>query len=289
MKKNSSKYFKKLTNRYRIVILNEKTFEEKTAFALTPLNTLTLFSITFLIFFFMVYGLIAYTPLREYIPGYSQFRNTEEFAELIMKADSMENQLYTTEIYLANLKRIITGTIGETAEDSAELAKPITKVRSEYFKTSREDSLLRDEIENADNYSLSYSSQASSKEKASNILFYPPVKGFISDRFNAATRHYAVDIVAEPKLGIKATMDGTVIFADWSVNTGHVIVLQHANNLISVYKHNSELFKKVGNFVRAGEVIAIIGESGELTTGPHLHFELWQNGHPMDPEKHIVF
>ena len=98
-----------------------------------------------------------------------------------------------------------------------------------------------------------------------------------------------MDVVANKDEAIKAIQDGTVVFTGWTVETGYVIALQHPGNIVSVYKHNSVLLKKEGNIVRAGESIAIIGESGELSTGPHLHFEIWINGNPMDPKDYVVF
>lgn len=293
MSKRRKEYFKKLTNRYRIVILNEQSYEEKTAFALTPLNLLMLFSFVFVVFFLLTYLLWAFSPLKELLPGQSYYKTVENEAELRTSLDSLKQRNEANEHYLQIVKNVLTGEVAneDTSNISkAEMKRPGKGEKINLMKIGKDDSILRTQMENQDKYDLTNpeNKSAESKEKAAPV-FYPPVKGIITQHFNPARGHYAIDIVSKPEEGIKAVMDGTVIFTGWTAETGHVIMLQHANNLVSVYKHNSVLLKKVGTFVHAGEVIAIIGNTGELSTGPHLHFELWQNGKPLDPEKFIVF
>lgn len=143
-------------------------------------------------------------------------------------------------------------------------------------------------IETEEKYNL-FNKAGSTPGNISNFIFLQPLKGAITNRFNIKKQHYGVDVVAPKNEAIKATLDGTVIFAEWTVETGYVIQLQHADNIVSIYKHNSVLHKKVGDHVKAGEVVAIVGNSGEFSTGPHLHFELWYNGIPINPEDYMMF
>ena len=153
---------------------------------------------------------------------------------------------------------------------------------------AKEDSLLRDYVEREDSYSLKATS-ASSSSSESRLYYFTPLKGTVTNTFNQAEAHFGVDIVAPKNEAIKAALDGTVIFADWTVETGYVIQLQHKNNITSIYKHNSVLLKEVGQRVKAGEAIAIIGNTGKLSSGPHLHFELWKEGKAIDPMQFINF
>ena len=182
----------------------------------------------------------------------------------------------------------------EIVEDIPEHIESTANYDSITLVRSVEDSLLRVEIESQDQYNIAYynENEELNKGKATSIAnfnFFTPLKGIITNNFNTSEKHFAVDIVAKRNAAVKATLDGTVIFAAWTLETGHIIVIQHQQNLISVYKHNSSLLKQEGNFVKAGEPIAIIGESGELSTGPHLHFELWFNGKPINPRDYLTF
>jgi murein DD-endopeptidase MepM/ murein hydrolase activator NlpD len=189
--------------------------------------------------------------------------------------------------YLMNLRNVINGDAG--SDSSTENASALVRYDTIQFpQPSQADSLIRQEIESQDRFTLSPSGsvQASS---LSNFYFFTPVKGTVTNVFNSKTKHYGIDIVASPNEVIKSTLDGTVVMADWTSETGYVIAVQHSNNLFSIYKHNSALLKNTGDYVKAGEVVAIIGNSGELTTGPHLHFELWYNGSPVNPVDYMTF
>ena len=154
---------------------------------------------------------------------------------------------------------------------------------------SREESLLREEVEEQQKFSLSLFDLSEKPKNLSDLYFYAPVKGMITSRFDAGIKHYGIDLVPTDNLWVNAALDGTVLFADYTAETGYVIQILHSNELVSIYKHNQELLKKAGDIVRAGEVIAIAGNSGEMTTGPHLHFELWYKGKPINPEDYIIF
>jgi murein DD-endopeptidase MepM/ murein hydrolase activator NlpD len=154
---------------------------------------------------------------------------------------------------------------------------------------SEEDSLLRLQMESRDRFELIDADEKAFSSGIGSYSFFAPVKGSIVTQFNPAQKHYGIDIVAGPDEVIKSALDGTVVIANFTAETGYVIGVQHSNNLFTLYKHNSALLKSLGDYVRAGEVIAIIGNTGELTTGPHLHFELWFNGSPVDPKDYIAF
>jgi murein DD-endopeptidase MepM/ murein hydrolase activator NlpD len=237
-----------------------------------------------------VYFLIAYTSLREYIPGYADFDTRMEFAENATKIDSLESSIRQQYEKIQIQNNILSGNVDEYSKDHYRLKDSIKIAKHSNIPIkSKEDSLLRAEFEKDESFNVFFDEEGKVNKNIRNILFFPPVRGIITEKFNALAGHPAIDIASTPSAGIKAVLEGTVIYADWSVNTGYTVVIQHKKNLISVYKHNSVLLKKIGNFVQAGETIAIIGESGELSHGPHLHFELWFDGNPVDPEKYIAF
>jgi murein DD-endopeptidase MepM/ murein hydrolase activator NlpD len=288
--KKKTSFWTKIRNRYRLVVMNDDTFEEQFSLKLTPLNTVVLVGLVSILMIVLTVSLIAFTPLREYIPGYGTEINTrQELINLALKVDSLQYELSLRTAAMDNLKNIISGNI---SDDSTKNVPP-TSVKGNIgnldVKPSKEDSEFRAQVESQDKYSLSFSEGKTAKGSISSFFFFTPVKGMVSASFNASQEHFGVDIVAKENEPIKATLDGTVLFAGWTSETGYTIQIQHSNNLVSVYKHNSVLLKKAGQYVKAGEAIAVIGNSGEQTTGPHLHFELWYNGTPIDPQDYMVF
>ncbi len=285
--KKNKKLLKKLKHKYRLVILNDATFEERFSYRLSPLNIFTLTLSLAVILMATVVVVIVFTPLREYIPGYTDVSLREDLTKMVLKSDSLEHELNQNKIYLANISAILKGE--DPASNDSLLTDTISPSQiGNPALRSKEDSLLRDYVEREDSYSLKSSSNANQNSNR-NIYFFTPLKGSLTNSYDPTTDHFGVDVVAPKDEAIKATLDGTVISADWTVETGYVIHLQHKNDLISVYKHNSVLLKKTGDLVKAGEPIAIIGNSGELTSGPHLHFELWKAGIPLDPTKYVNF
>jgi len=280
----------KLKARYRLIIRAEDSLEEKTSFKLTRLNVIMFISTSLVLGFLAVFFIIAYTSLRQYIPGYGDFNTIRKFTELNQKYDSLEGALSNQVSYLENIRNIYTGNI-EQYSSSAYPRNDSLKVmpKSDPRKKSKEDSILRQQVESEETFSLVAGEEDNSAQKLKNLVLFPPVKGIVTEKFNMAQGHYAIDIATAPNTAIKSVMDGVVVFADWSINTGFTIMIQHKRNMISVYKHNSALLKNVGQVVRAGEVIAVAGDTGELSHGPHLHFELWYDGNPVDPEKYILF
>lgn len=278
------KVLKKLRNKYRFSILNDETFEEVLHFRLSRLNVLILvggFSIGLIT---LVTLLIAFTPIREFIPGYPDGKTRKGYVQNALVVDSLEHIIEQWKHYNENLKTILSGGDPINVHGKVDTGKPLKPID---FSRSEEDSLLRVQIEADEMYNLSLSDM--NEPKATVFIFIQPVKGIITNKFNPLAKHYGVDLVAAPNEVVLSVAKGTVIYSGWSVETGYTITIQHSNNFISVYKHNSKLLKRQGDIVEAGDVIAIIGNSGELTTGPHLHFELWQDGKPLDPTKMIHF
>lgn len=275
----------RLRTRFRMVVMDDSTFEERVSVTLTPLGILVAISAITIVMTALVVSLIAFTPIREYIPGYADVGMQQDLIALNEKTDSLVREAEANEQYLANIKKILKG------NDTAVIVQNPTDTTKKYanlnFARSPEDSVLRDEFENSDQYSLAIG--VARKSGISGYFFFAPVKGSITSSFNLAEEHFGVDVASSENESVKATLDGTVISSGWNPEDGYVIQVQHSNNLISVYKHNAALLKKTGQFVKAGEPIAIIGNSGEHSTGPHVHFEIWYNGAPVDPQEYVVF
>lgn len=284
-KKKEKKFTKKLLHKYRLVILNEDTFEERFAIKLTRLNVFVLTSLSAIFLIFFTILLIAFTPLREYIPGYSSAKLKKEASMLNYKTDSLVQELELNKRYYASIKKVLTGdvsTVDFDRDSVIEAAKNDPEILQ--TTTNRQDSLLREKVEKEDKYNLFEESSS-----PNNFVLFPPVNGTISEGYNIEDKHYAVDVVVATNTPVKATADGTVIFAEWTVETGYVVIIEHNQELISVYKHNAAITKSQGDLVKAGEVIAMSGNTGELSTGPHLHFELWSKGYPVNPTNFIDF
>lgn len=282
----------KLRNKYRLVILNDKTYEERFSFRLSRLNVFISVGITVIILISLTILLIAYTPLREYIPGYTDVTLSNRVNQLLRRTDSLELITQQKSSYIENIKRIIDG--GYDMDDSANLNNVSEEVVYPEVEITRSkaDSILRQEYERNSSFDLFYNENeelSRANPSPSSFIFFYPLKGVVTSEFDLSNQHYGIDIAAKENEAVKATLDGTVILSNWTVETGNVIAIQHQGNFISVYKHNAVLLKKQGVFVKAGEPIAIVGESGELSTGAHLHFELWYNGTPVNPREYIVF
>lgn len=271
--------------------MNDETLEERFTFRLSRLNVFVALGTMTIILIFLTSILIAFTPLREYIPGYTNVGIQKRLYELQIKTDSIEKDLKKKDLFISALKDIINGK--DLPSENPPPADPHKNYDNIRIRKSVDDSLLRVEVESQNKYNLLRygSSDRTSPQKRiiGNVLLYPPMKGIITNEFNPATKHFGVDLVAKKDEAIKAVLDGIVVLSEWTLETGYVIILQHQQNLLSVYKHNSALLKQCGEFVKAGDPIAIIGESGELTTGPHLHFELWNDGNPVNPKDYITF
>ena len=280
-------FWEKFRHKYRLSIYRDETYEEVLNLKLTRLNVLTIVGIGVFIFLLIVISIIAYTPVREMIPGYPDQNTVRNIRLNYYRLDSLEKEIARRDVFFENLRRIIAGEEPQNFEQSPDLSAESKEKLS--FQKSKEDSALRVMVEPGDQFSLSTIESKSIRKTPFNVLFFPPVKGMVTNSFNSLQDHYGTDIVAGSNEVVKATLPGTVILAGWTLETGYVVELQHEGNLLSVYKHNAEILKRVGDRVKAGEPIGIIGNSGELTTGPHLHFELWYNGTPLNPEVYMTF
>lgn len=285
MEQQKKKLIHKLRYKYRLILINDETFEEKFSFKLTPMNVFVGFSSSLVSLTILIILLIFFTPLKEYVPGYTDTQTKRNIQQLLFKADSLEESLKAKETYYKNILDIMNGGNGLTDSVSS-----IKKASSKNTKSNAGEKELAFRNEYEKNSSSNKSdSKPENTADYKNLFLMTPTKGLISKPFNPGENHFAIDIASIPEAPIKAVQEGTVIFADWTPEAGKTIVIQHTNNLISIYKHNSALLKKVGMFVGTGEVVAIVGNTGEYTTGTHLHLELWENGKALNPEELLTF
>jgi len=277
----------RLLSKYRFSIYNDSSHYELFVIRITGLGILISTILIVVLIIASVTFLIAFTSLRELIPGYPDAQTHRMIVSNALRADSLEQVITRWDQYLTNMQRILDNekpidldALFITPPDSLNTSSKSRSTRS------REDSIVRQEVKRQEQLNVS---QRNSLQQIDGVLFFPPVKGVVSDGFNTAIKHFAIDIAAPQNTAVHAVLDGTVTFASWTDDTGFVVQVQHDNNLISIYKHNARLLKNVGERVKAGDAIAWVGNSGSITTGTHLHFELWQNGTPVDPAKYIAF
>lgn len=271
-----------------MVVLNDQTLEEKFSLRLTPMNIIVFggsFAISLII---LTLYLIAFTPLREYIPGYTDVNMRRNLVNVALKTDSLDYRMSSQERYLTNLLNVLQDKV-DTMKPARVTGNPALYDTIRKLSRSEEDAQLRAEMEAGDKFELTESPAKTFSSGIGSTAFFTPLKGTITTRYSAVQKHFGIDIVSGPNEVIKAALDGTVVIANFTSETGYVIGVQHGNNLMTLYKHNSALLKSVGDYVKAGEVIAIIGNTGEFSTGPHLHFELWYNGSPVNPLEYISF
>tara|TARA_B100001059_G_scaffold114378_2_gene114590 strand:- start:41841 stop:42716 length:876 start_codon:yes stop_codon:yes gene_type:complete len=283
-KKNKRLWIQNLLNRYRMVVINETTFEEKFFIRISQFNIIVL---VLLFVTFTVIGsffLVAYTPLKEFIPGYTSLTIRKEAIRNSFLLDSLTLEFEKQDRFISSIKSALTGEINWEENSLLDDQSQSPEVLNSDNAMSEADSLLRLEVIQEDKYNVIPNDLSNVK-----YLLYPPAVGPISQKYDADKRHFAVDIALKENAPIMAVAHGTVIFSEWTAETGHVIIVKHDYGLLSVYKHNSSLEKYQGDLVRAGEVIAKAGDTGELSTGWHLHFELWINGFSADPTDFIDF
>lgn len=278
------KFYDKLKNQYRLIVYNDTTFQSVWSMKLSRLKVFTVTSLLSAIIVVLVILLIATTGLREYIPGYPKAEFRQMLVHNALKVDSLEQELAKRDQFFKGIQAIMAG---EIPEDNLSIQENANSEEVE-FQEFNHDSVFQDKLL-AEQLSLSIQNTENNNVSISQIHFFVPVKGVITEHFNSTSDHFGIDLVSEPNARILAVLDGTVISSGWTLETGYVIYLQHESDLISVYKHNAELLKATGDKVKAGEAIAIIGNTGELSTGPHLHFELWYRGNALNPVQYIDF
>lgn len=288
MSKQNKKRIEKLRDKYRLIIINDKSFKEVFSYKLNRLNVVSLVGFISIFIVTISYLLIAYTPLKEYvIPDYPKLEERQKIIETVIRTDSLENQLRVYNQQINILKIILNG--GKPPQYVQELGDSGTGISAYNLEPSALDSALRGEVQEYEALNLKHQEESFSNTQFSNTFFVPPLKGVISSSYNANKKHFATDIVAAKGNVVHSVLAGTVILNTWTLETGYIIAIQHDNNFVSQYKHNAKLLRKTGDVVQAGEGIAIIGNTGEITTGLHLHFELWHEGKAVNSEEFIVY
>lgn len=287
--KNTNKWLERLRTKYKLVLMHDKTFEVRATLRLSPLNVIILFSTLFVTIGMLVYLAIVFTPLKNLVVGYSEVTTTRQISENSKITDSMLTALRSYDIYFANLQARLNGEI--------DSLPPIDSLNKNDFdnlevgEPSPIDLAMREQVARDDIFNLSMADprDATGAQNLESLHFFPPIKGTTTSEFNSREGHFGLDIVAPDNTPIKACLNGVVIDTYWSLESGNVIIIRHDHGLISLYKHNSQILKRPGNAIRAGDVIAIIGNTGEMSTGPHLHFELWHEKTPLNPKEFINF
>jgi len=279
---------KNLKNKFRFVILNDETFEEKFALSLTRRNVWIFIATVSFTLIFITAAAIIYTPLKYFIPGFGDYNYRGQILQLQFKTDSLAETIQAREMWLQNLMDVAAGNI-DTTKPAAKQPGEIDKSQIKLTELNDADKELRKEMEEEESFALSSSAGNAMADEVKLMHPIAPVDGYVTDEYNAAKEHYGIDIATQQDAPVKAVLNGKVISANYTFETGYVIAVQHSNDLVTFYKHNSKLLKKAGDTVKAGDVIAFAGNSGEHSTGPHLHFELWYQGKSLNPKDYIVF
>ena len=279
-KKENKGFFKSLFNYYNVVVSSEDTFEEKFAFKASKINVFVLMLVYSVILISFTISIVFFTELRELVPGYSSSDLLNRAIYLTQKTDSLERQIELNNKFYKSIEDVLSGKTDEFIErDNIPIDSSLNDKNLFSISPNSEDSILRNYVDSQDKFNLTKNELV-----IENKMFFSPIKGDITQTFNFEENHFAIDIAADIGTPVKSILDGKILFSEWSVDTGHVIIVDHGDNIVSVYKHNSKSLKEQNDFVQAGEVIAYSGNQGSLSSGPHLHFELWKNGTPIDPE-----
>jgi murein DD-endopeptidase MepM/ murein hydrolase activator NlpD len=294
-KKTQSKFttwLKNLQEKRRVVVLDEDSFEEKRNFTTSKFSLLVYFLFSVIVFSILCFLLISYSSIKTFVPGYPSVTAQKELIDKNIELDQKLNDLIIKtnkeEQYITNIQKILNGDTPIDRDSSKKVFK------SQNINTSNElsfsEKTIREKVDKREKYDIDViPGGALTKDVLPELLLFPPLVGEITNKMNISAGHFGVDIIAPKNEAVVAILKGTIVYQNWSPTDGHVVHIQHKNNLLSIYKHSSEVLKKIGDYVDAGEPISIVGNSGEHSTGPHLHFELWHNGYPMDPEKFINF
>lgn len=285
MEKKKRRLSETLRSKYRLVLSTADTYQEVWGMYLSKLNFLVVLGGFFLVVIALSFLLIFFTPIKEFIPGYTSAGLTQQVVNNALKADSLSREIKLWDSYLINLRTVLSGGVPPSNVDDVD---SVEHSQALSFTSSPEDSALRMFVE-AEMQGNGHFAEHEHKGGMRRLALRAPIRGQVSGHFDASKGHYATDVVADPKAPIVAVSDGVVVMVTWDADYGNTLVLQHTDGLLSVYKHTEKVLKRVGEFVRAGEVVAIVGDTGELTTGTHLHLELWAQGKPLDAERYITF
>lgn len=283
-KKRSKAFWKNIKFKYKLTIVNENTLEEVVGLRVSKLNGLSVLLSVLTVLFLIAACIIAFTPLRNYLPGYMNSEVRSQIVANALRVDSLQTMLHQQNLYIMNIQDIFSG---QVPIDSVQTLDSLTAARKDTLmeRTKREEEFRRQYEEN-EKYNLT---TIASRPDVTGLVMFRPTRGMISSHFDMDRKHFGTDIAANPNESVLATMEGTVILSTYTAETGYLIGVQHNQDFVSVYKNCGSLLKKEGDVVKGGEAIALVGNSGTLSTGPHLHFELWYKGHPVNPEKYIVF
>ncbi|MEG1403245.1 M23 family metallopeptidase [Bacteroides sp.] len=283
-RKRSKVFWNNFKFKYKLTVFNENTLEEVVGIHVSKLNGLSVLLSVLTVLFLIAAVIIAYTPLRNYLPGYMNSEVRAQIVENALRVDSLQKLLDRQNLYVMNIQDIFNGKV---SVDTVQSIDSLTNMREDSLmeRTEREAEFRR-QYEETEKYNLT---SITSQPDVDGLIFYRPTRGMISGHFDESKKHFGTDIAADPKESILAALDGTVVFSNYTAETGYVIGIQHNQDFVSFYKHCGSLLKNVGDKVQGGEAIALVGNTGTLTTGPHLHFELWHKGRAVNPEKYIVF
>lgn len=277
-------FWRRMRFKYKLTITNEDKLEDVMEVHVSKLNGLSILFTVLAVFFLAATVTITYTPLRDYLPGYMNSEVRSQVVNSALRLDSLQQVVNRQSMYVMNIQDIFRGTV---RPDTVYSIDSLTSLRKDSLmeRTRREEEFRR-KYEEAEKYNLT---SITSQVDAVGLVFFRPTRGMIYQRFDANVRHYGVDIASNPNESVLATLEGTVVLSTFTAETGYLISVQHSQGFLSIYKHCGSLLKKEGEKVKAGEAIALVGISGSLTTGPHLHFELWYKGRAVNPESYIVF
>lgn len=278
---------KNLKSKFRFVVLNDETFEEKFSLILTRTNVWVFLSVVAFALIFLTTAAIIYTPLKYYIPGFGDYNYRSQILQLHFQTDSLQSAMAGRDAWLQNVIDVANGNVDTTRP--AKQSGTVDKADIKLNEVRPEEKELRDEVEEDENFSLTAGRGNATVDEIKSMHLIKPVEGYVTDTYNPQKQHFGLDIAAKIDEPVKSVLDGKVIAADYTLESGYVISVQHANNLVSQYKHNSRLLKKIGAVVKGGEVVAVVGNTGETSSGPHLHFELWHEGKSLNPADYIVF
>ena len=283
--KQNKTFLKRIFNDYKVVVSSEDTFEEKLSFKANKINAFIIMLLYSIILIAFTISIVFFTQLREMVPGYSSSDLLNRAIYLTKKTDSLEQQIALNNKFYKSIEDVLSGNVDEfISRDELSIDSNLINPGIFTISPNLQDSILRQYVENEDKFNLT-----NNELVIENKMFFSPIKGEITQSFNFNENHFAIDIAADIGTPVKSVLDGKIIFSEWSLETGYVVVIDHGENIISVYKHNSKTLKEQNDFVQAGEVIAYSGNQGNLSSGPHLHFELWKNGTPIDPEPLLNF
>lgn len=282
-RRKSKAFWNNIKFKYKLTIVNENTLEEVVGLHVSKLNGISVLLSVLTVLFLIASLIVAFTPLRNYLPGYMNSEIRAQVVDNALRVDSLQQLVERQNLYIMNIQDIFRG---DVKADTIQSIDSLTTLRQDSLmeRTKREEE-FRKQYEEKEKYNLTTRTAMS----ADGLNFHCPTRGIVSSSFNAEQKHYGTDIAANPGESVLATLDGTVILSTYTAETGYVIQVQHRQDFVSTYKHCGSLLKKEGDTVKGGEAIALVGNTGQLSTGPHLHFELWHRGRAINPEIYIVF